>query len=121
VSHHEKINYLEIPAKDIERTKAFFSEVFNWSYVDYGPDYVACEQAGIDVGIFKSELTAETQKGSVLIVFYSDDLEKTLVKIEAAQGKVIQPIFSFPGGRRFHFSDPNGNEFAVWSHPVDAP
>lgn len=119
MSHHEKINYLEIPAKDIERTKTFFSDVFNWSFVDYGPEYVACEKAGIDVGIFKSDLTAETSKGSILIVFYSNDLEETLVKIQAAQGNIIKPIFSFPGGRRFHFSDPNGNEFAVWSEPED--
>ncbi|MBC8375355.1 MAG: VOC family protein [FCB group bacterium] len=117
MSNHEKINYLEFPAKDMEQTKTFFGEVFDWSFVDYGPDYVACANAGIDVGFFKSDLTAETNSGSVLIVFFSDRLEETLAKVEQAKGKIMKPIFSFPGGRRFHFSDPNGNEFAVWAEP----
>ncbi|MBT3254042.1 MAG: VOC family protein [Candidatus Marinimicrobia bacterium] len=117
MSNHEKINYLEFPAKDMEQTKAFFGEVFEWSFVDYGPDYVACSNAGIDVGFFKSDLTAETNSGSVLIVFFSETLEETLAKVEQAKGKIMKPIFSFPGGRRFHFSDPNGNEFAVWAEP----
>ena len=118
MSNHEKINYLEFHAKNMEQTKTFFGEAFDWSFVDYGPDYVACANAGIDVGFYKSELTVETSSGSVLIVFYSDALEETLEKVEQAQGKIIKPIFSFPGGRRFHFSDPNGNEFAVWAEPI---
>lgn len=99
------------------QTKAFFREAFDWSFVDYGPDYVACANAGIDVGFFKSDLTAETSSGSVLIVFFSDALEDTLVKVERANGNILKPIYAFPGGRRFHFSDPNGNEFAVWAKP----
>ena len=118
MSNHEKINYLEFPAKDMEQTKTFFHKVFDWSFVDYGPDYVACANAGIDVGFFKSDLTAETSSGSVLIVFFSDALEEALVKVEQAKGKILKPIYSFPGGRRFHFSDPNGNEFAVWAEPL---
>jgi len=112
---HEKINYLEFPAKDIDATKAFFHTVFDWTFTDYGPDYIAFNNAGIDGGFFKSDLTVSTNNGSTLIVFYSDDLEQTLSKIEGAGGSVIKPIFEFPGGRRFHFGDPNGNEFAVWS------
>jgi len=119
MSKHEKINYLEFPAKNIELTKTFFAEVFDWSFVDYGPDYVACSNTGIDVGFFKSELTSVTSSGSVLIVFYSDALEETLEKVKQANGKIIKPIFSFPGGRRFHFADPNGNEFAVWAEPAN--
>ena len=115
MSAHEKINYLEFPARDITLTKTFFQAAFEWTFVDYGPDYVACGNAGIDVGFFKSELIATSESGSVLIVFYSQNLKQTLAKVEAAQGAIIKPIFSFPGGRRFHFSDPNGNEFAVWS------
>jgi predicted enzyme related to lactoylglutathione lyase len=115
MSTHEKINYLEFPARDIDATKTFFAAVFAWTFVDYGPEYSAFSNAGLDGGIFKSELTASTDNGSVLVVFYSDELEQTLSKIEAAGGSIIKPIFSFPGGRRFHFGDPNGNEFAVWS------
>ncbi len=120
MNNHEKINYLEFPAKHMQQSKAFFGEVFGWSFVDYGPDYVACSNAGIDVGFFKSDLTVQSNRGSVLIVFYSDTLEETRIKSEKAQGKIIKPIFSFPGGRRFHFEDPNGNEFAVWSEPENA-
>jgi len=112
---HEKINYLEFPAKDIAKTKAFFSTVFAWSFTDYGPEYTAFSEAGIDGGFYKSELTCATANGSVLVVVYSNDLEQTQSKIEAAGGSVIKPIFTFPGGRRFHFADPNGNEYAVWS------
>lgn len=112
---HEKINYIEFPAKDIDATKAFFGAVFGWSFVDYGPEYTAFSNAGLDGGFFKSELTVSTENGSALIVLYSKQLEKTLIKIENAGGSIIKPIFSFPGGRRFHFADPNGNEYAVWS------
>ena len=113
--NHEKINYIEYPAKDMQATKVFFSTVFGWTFVDYGPDYIAFSNQGIDGGFFKSELISSTENGSALTVFYSNNLEATLLKIQQSGGLVIQPIFSFPDGRRFHFSDPNGNEFAVWS------
>tara|TARA_R110000782_G_scaffold101417_7_gene188133 strand:+ start:2042 stop:2395 length:354 start_codon:yes stop_codon:yes gene_type:complete len=112
---HEKINYVEFPAKDIEAAKKFFATAFSWSFVDYGPDYTAFSNEGIDGGFFKSELSSSTENGAALIVFYSDDLDKTESKVENAGGSIIKPIFSFPGGRRFHFGDPNGNEYAVWS------
>lgn len=115
MNEHEKINYVEVPAKNIEITKDFFSKVFGWSFVDYGPDYTSFSNEGIDGGFFKSKLTTTTDNGSALIIFYSKDLAKTQSKIENSGGSIIKPIFSFPGGRRFHFSDPNGNEFAVWS------
>ena len=120
MNEHEKINYVEFPAKDIEAAKIFFAAVFGWSFVDYGSEYTAFRNAGIDGGFFKSDLTVSTKNGSALIVFYSKELEQTQAKIEDAGGAIIQPIFSFPGGRRFHFSDPNGNEYAVWSD-IEAP
>lgn len=115
MNKHEKINYVEFPAKDIEATKAFFTAVFGWSFINYGPEYTAFSNAGIDGGFFKSDLTVSIEKGSALIVFYSKELEQTQSKIENAGGSIIKPIFSFPGGRRFHFGDRNGNEYAVWS------
>jgi len=115
VAQHEKINYVELPAKDIEANKSFFSAAFGWSFTDYGPDYTAFANEGIDGGFFKSELTSSTSNGSALIIFYSNNLEQSQAKIERCGGIITQAIFSFPGGRRFHFSDPNGNEFAVWS------
>tara|TARA_R110001583_G_scaffold59624_2_gene177141 strand:- start:127 stop:594 length:468 start_codon:yes stop_codon:yes gene_type:complete len=115
MTKNNKINYIEIPAKNIEATKIFFSDVFGWSFVDYGPDYCSFTAQGVDGGFFKSDLVVSTKTGSPLIVLYSHSLEKIQAEIEQAKGKIIKPIFSFPGGRRFHFSDPNGNEFAVWS------
>jgi len=115
MNEHEKINYVEFPAKYIESTKAFFTYVFGWAFVDYGPDYTAFSNEGIDGGFFKSGLSSSTENGSALIIFYSTELEKTQSKIENAGGIIKRPIFSFPGGRRFHFADPNGNEYAVWS------
>ncbi len=115
MNQHEKINYVELPARDMVEAKKFFSEAFDWSFVDYGPEYSAFSNAGLDGGFFKSDLNVSTEKGSVLIVFYSETLEQTQTKIEKAGGVIIKPVFSFPGGRRFHFTDPNENEYAVWS------
>lgn len=115
MSQHEKINYLELPSKNIAITQAFFSEVFDWRFEDYGPDYTAFSNAGIDGGFFASDQACSTANGSALVVFYSGRLEETQNKIEQAGGKIVQATFSFPGGRRFHFADPNGNEYAVWS------
>jgi predicted enzyme related to lactoylglutathione lyase len=111
----EKINYIELPAKDIEGSKKFFTEAFGWGFVDYGPDYAAITDAGLDGGFYKSHLRAETATGSALVVLYSANLESAVRRVESAGGKVVKPVFSFPGGRRFHFTDPSGNEYAVWS------
>lgn len=119
MNQHEKINYVEFPAKNIEATKKFFTKVFNWSFVDYGPDYTAFSDEGIDGGFFRADLSASASKGSALIVFYSSDLEQTQAKIEEAGGEILQAIYSFPGGRRFHFACPSKNEFAVWSEPAE--
>ena len=119
MNKHEKINYVEFPAKDIGAAKAFFIAVFGWSFVDFGPEYSSFLNAGIDGGFYKSNLSSSSVKGGALIVFFSEDLENTQSKIEKAGGKIIKPIFSFPGGRRFHFTDPNGNEYAVWSNPEE--
>ena len=112
---HEKINYVELPAKDLKTVKDFFEASFGWKFTDFGPEYTAFSDEGLDGGFFKSDLVATTTNGSALVVFYSKDLESTLAKIEKAHGKIIKSIFEFPGGRRFHFSDPSGNEYAVWS------
>jgi len=112
---HEKLNYVELPAADLRATKAFFAEAFGWSFVDYGPDYTAFAGQGLDGGFFKSSLRSTTATGAALLVFYSNDIERTLAKVTTAGGKIVKPVFSFPGGRRFHFTEPSGNEFAVWS------
>ncbi|MDF1808679.1 MAG: VOC family protein [Phycisphaerales bacterium] len=112
---HKSINYLEFAAKSIESTKAFFMTVFDWSFEDYGPDYTAFSTDGMDGGFFNSEKSTKTSNGGALVVFYSENLEQTEQEIVKAGGKIVKQIFSFPGGRRFHFEEPSGNEFAVWS------
>ena len=115
MSNHEKIDYVEFPSKDIGKTKAFFGSVFNWQFSDYGPEYIAFSNQGVNGGFYLSENAASTTNGSVLIVFYSNNLPETEAKILAAGGEIVKETFSFPGGFRFHFADPNGNEYAVWS------
>ena len=115
MNEHEKINYLEFPSKDITKTKSFFQKVFGWSFEDFGPDYTAFSNQGVDGGFFKSDQQSLTSNGAALTIFYSSNLEETQTKVEEAGGTVIMPIFDFPGGRRFQFTEPSGNEFAVWS------
>jgi len=115
MNEHEKINYVEFPAIDIIATKVFFKQVFGWSFEDYGTDYAAFSDQGLDGGFYKSVLHSTVGNGAALVVFYSKDLEATQEKVERAGGVITKPIFSFPGGRRFHFTEPSGNEFAVWS------
>jgi predicted enzyme related to lactoylglutathione lyase len=112
---NEKLNYVELPASDLEATKQFFREVFQWEFVDYGPDYSAFSDQGLDGGFFRAKLSSNSQNGAALLIFFSHDLEKTMNKVELNGGKISKPIFHFPGGRRFHFCEPSGNEFAVWS------
>lgn len=114
MNQHEKMNYVEFPAKDLAATKAFFEAVFGWSFTDYGPDYTAFENQGLDGGFFQADLASSTEHGAALVIFYSAQLEATLAKVEKAGGAILKPIYAFPGGRRFHFTEPSGNEFAVW-------
>jgi len=115
MTEHEKLSYVEFPARDLNATKAFFEKTFGWEFADYGPEYSSFSGQGLDGGFFKSDLCSSTGNGAALLVFYSKDLEGALEKVTGAGGKVTKPIFSFPGGRRFHFVEPSGNEFAVWS------
>lgn len=113
---HEKINYLEFPAQDLTVVKRFFETVFQWQFTDYGPEYCAfSNQAGLDGGFYLANAQSSTLNGAALCVFYSQALETTEAKITAAGGVIVKPTYRFPGGRRFHFCDPCGNEYAVWS------
>ncbi|MBX2849897.1 MAG: VOC family protein [Acidiferrobacterales bacterium] len=115
MSNHEKIDYLEYPSRDLAATKAFFINTFGWKFEDFGTEYIAFDNQGVIGGFYKAELVSDSDKGAALTVFYSEDLESTLDKVSANGAKIIKPIFSFPGGRRFHFTEPSGNEFAVWT------
>jgi predicted enzyme related to lactoylglutathione lyase len=108
---HQQIQYIEFLSSDLPRIKKFYTEAFGWKFTDYGPDYTAFEGDYIDGGF----TPGTPVKGSVLVILFSEDLEATKVTVEQAGGIIIKDIFSFPGGRRFHFTDPDGNELAVWA------
>jgi len=107
-----RIDYIELPATDIGATKRFYSDAFGWKFTDYGPTYTSFEDGRLAGGFTKDGTVA---KGGPLVVIYADNLEAVEAKVQQAGATIVKPIFSFPGGRRFHFSDPSGNELAVWS------
>lgn len=109
------IDYLEFASMDLAATKAFFTTLFSWSFQDYGPDYSAFDDGRMTGGFFRSERVSAAAEGAPLVVFYHSDLEAVKAGVEKAGGVIKRDIFSFPGGRRFHFTEPGGNEFAVWS------
>ena len=107
-----KIDYIELPGTDLPATKGFYAQAFGWTFIDYGPQYASFDNSGVDGG-FNAD-PADRAKAP-LVVLFATDLEAIHAKVLAAGGQITRPIFSFPGGRRFHFSDPSGNELAVFS------
>jgi uncharacterized protein len=115
---HHTIDYIEIGVTDMYAAAAFYSTAFGWKLVHYGPDYAGIQGDGKEVGGLRRD--AEVSLGGPLVVLYSEDLERSAEAVAAAGGRIVEPIYSFPGGRRFHFADPAGNELAVWS-PAPTP
>ncbi|MCD8523864.1 MAG: VOC family protein [Saccharospirillaceae bacterium] len=111
----ERLNYVEFSSRDLAASKAFFQQVFAWNFQDYGPEYCAffAAEAGLDGGFYLDREKAPAT--GALLVFYSAELERCLARAEAAGAHISKAIFSFPGGRRFQFIEPGGNELAVWS------
>jgi predicted enzyme related to lactoylglutathione lyase len=109
------IDYVEFVATDLDATKRFYEKAFGWTFNDYGPDYAGFvdQKGGKEGGGFRRD--AAVAKGGPLVVLYSREIEATLARVREAGGKVVKEIFTFPGGRRFHFADPSGNELGVWS------
>ena len=109
------IDYIEAPSRNLEKTKRFFSALFGWSFADYGPDYASFDDGRMTGGFFKSEKTADVDSAAPLVVFYHGELEKMQEKVVDLGGKITRGIFEFADGRRFHFLEPGGGEFAIWS------
>lgn len=107
-----KIDYVEFASGDIAASKAFYGRAFGWTFVDYGPEYQAFADAGLDGGIDGS---GQIAAGTSLVILKADDLEAALREVQSAGGTITAPIFAFPGGRRFHFREPGGAEIGVWS------
>jgi len=109
---HEQIQYIELLSKDFSRIKKFYTQAFGWKFTDYGSQYTSFEGDYIDGGF----APGKPVKGSVLVILYSESLEETEKRVRDAGGRITKDIFSFSGGRRFHFNDPDNNELAVWSN-----
>lgn len=115
VNQHEKLNYVEFAANDLNGTKAFFEQAFDWKFQHFGEEYIAFNNQGLDGGFYKANLSSKQDRGGALLVLFSENLESTQKKVEIAGGIINLDIFDFPGGKRFHFIEPSGNEFAVWA------
>ena len=113
--HHHRLDYVELVVDDIPAAKSFYSGAFGWRFTDWGDGYSAFEDGRMNGGIHDQ---GEVTPGGPLVILYSSDLEASAAAVEAHGGEIVAPIFSFPGGRRFHFADPAGNVLGVWS---DAP
>ncbi len=109
------IDYVEIPSKDVARSRAFFSALLGWTFTDYGADYNAFEDGRISGGFFRSEKVSRTAEGGALVVIYAENLEAMREDAIRLGASITREIFSFPGGRRFQFAEPGGSELSIWS------
>ena len=107
------IDYVEIPVTDLKKAREFFSALFDWSFQEWGDDYMSFSDGRLDGG-FRRAANAASSSG-VLVIFFSTNLERDLDRVQSLGATISEPIFPFPGGRRFHFVDPTGNEYAIWS------
>ena len=107
------IDYVEIPVTDLDKTRDFFSGLFGWEFQEWGPDYFSFNDGRLDGGLRRAEQAAPAS--GVLLVFFSYDLERDYARVMELGATISQEIFDFPGGRRFHFVDPAGTEFAMWA------
>ena len=110
--HDRRIDYIEFAVQGVAEAKQFYGSVFGWTFEDYGPDYASFADGRLTGG-FRAEPVVK--RGGPLVVIYATDLEAMEKKVTGTGGKIVRPTFSFPGGRRFHFTDPSGNELAVWT------
>jgi len=114
MSINNHINYIEFFVTDLTETKLFYGNCFGWEFEDFGPKYTAFSGSGVAGGF---EFTDKPIiRGGVLVVIYHENLKEVEEVIKANGGKIVVPIFSFPGGSRFQFLDPSGNELSVWCH-----
>jgi uncharacterized protein len=117
-STHHAIDYVEFTVRDLPAAKRFYAAAFGWQFNDYGPEYAGIKGEKGEVGGLHQ--SAEARTGGPLVILYSKDLEKTFDAVRAAGGKIVREPFAFPGGRRFQFTDPSGNELGVWSEAAAA-
>lgn len=112
---HHAIDYVEIPTTDLGAARAFYAAAFGWAFNDYGPQYAGIRTLDGEGEVGGLNATATPSRGGPLVLLYSDDLDATLAAVVAAGGEVVAGPYAFPGGRRFHFTDPSGVELGVWA------
>ena len=112
-----RIDYVEIPVIDLPKARAFLERMFGWQFQEWGDEYSSFEDGRLNGGLRKADEHAPAP--GVLLVFYSEDLERDVARVQELGGTISQEIFPFPGGRRFHFIDPVGTEFAIWSESTE--
>lgn len=112
-----RIDYIEIPVTDLPKARAFLEGMFGWEFQEWGDEYFSFNEGRLDGGLRKADAPAPAT--GVLLIFYSEDLERDVVRVQELGGTISQEVFPFPGGRRFHFIDPVGTEFAIWSDSTD--
>lgn len=105
-----KLNYVEFGSLNLNASKTFFESAFGWCFTDYGNEYSAFSNAGLDGGIFATERVTRAESGAPLLVLYAADIAEAQLNVESAGGTITKPLFDFPGGCRFHFVEPGGNE-----------
>jgi predicted enzyme related to lactoylglutathione lyase len=110
-----RIDYIEFQAADVQKTRQFFEQLLGWKFEDYGPDYTSFHDGRIAGGFSRADRRSTLESGGVLVVLYHPRLEEVRQRVLDLGGLITKEIFSFPGGRRFHFTEPSGNELAVWS------
>ena len=115
MSKHHHFNYIELPATDLAAMKSFYGSAFAWTFQDWGDTYVAIHGAGVDGGFDAASANRKPSDQGTLVILYSDDLEASEKAVMEAGGNISAPAFDFPGGRRFHFTDPSGNELGIWT------
>jgi predicted enzyme related to lactoylglutathione lyase len=115
VSRDNQIDYVELPANDLDAVESFYSKTFGWEFTDWGSQYRSFSDGALEGGFRKDTETSHTSTGGTLLVLYAENLEATLANVVAHGGRISVDIASFPGGRRFQFLDPHGNELGVWS------
>ncbi len=115
VPTNHAIDYIEFSVSNMEEAKRFYSSAFGWQFTDYGPEYAGIKHQAGDRECGGICLTGKVVPGGPLVILYADNLERSLEAVKSAGGKITVETFSFPGGRRFHFSDPSGNVLGVWS------
>jgi predicted enzyme related to lactoylglutathione lyase len=112
---HHAIDYIEFTVRDLDEAKRFYADAFGWAFNDYGPEYAGIQAPGGEGEVGGLRPSDEVRQGGPLVILYSTDLEASVEAVRTAGGTIVKQPFSFPGGRRFHFHDPSGNELAVWS------